>query len=57
MSIFMNRAAYENLIREDIDWLKSCTYNTAERKHIIRVLAYSVYMHYGEHSELEQLAE
>ena len=43
----INKIAYEKLIAEDIQWLKSYTEDTPERRHIVDVLNYSIKLIYG----------
>ena len=43
----VNRETTETMIREDIEWLESCTDDTLERKHIIDILSGWVDIVYG----------
>lgn len=48
MSLTINRAAYEKLVREDLEWLLNNTYRTLERDHIVMIIEQSVEFYYGD---------
>lgn len=58
MSMKLNRAAYQQLVDEDLEWLSKQP-RTLEREHVIQIVRQSVDREYPEHdpAELDRLAE
>ncbi len=55
MSMKLNKKAYQQLIDEDVNWLKIETTDCLEQNHILQVLKDSVRCYYGQEWQIDQL--